>query len=399
MDYQLQSLMDYGDSLQQEFVAICAHLPTELKDDLKKVATLSEETHHLTAELSRDQAEILEKAKAKYRQMTRPEQLKNLIDEDALQRARIKRQKVDHSVSEKVSITKKMYGALDVCIKKIDDEIAKLEKDVKESYGAIPDIPSLAPEMFAEHQKNAAAAAAAALAAAGGFATGRQTRAGLAAYTGIAAAAVGGGAAGAGALGVGAGGVARRDELLSSNEPVYCVCRQVGWGDMIGCDNEDCEHGEWFHYHCVGLKQMDPGFWLCPGCSADAREKEKREQLEKRATSTNVTTVKLPASVKLPDDDDNEEDGEDDEHAEEPETKLGDVGRQDGFETPGRSKESRSSAEMTSSSEKMVGNSTEAFTARGGHKKSTGAGNGTDEIRGTEPKAISNESSKEVDGA
>lgn len=23
---------------------------------------------------------------------------------------------------------------------------------------------------------------------------------------------------------------------------------------QIGCDNEDCEHGEWFHYHCVGLE-------------------------------------------------------------------------------------------------------------------------------------------------
>ena len=54
----------------QEFLAICAHLPTELKDDLKKVATLGEETHRLTAELSRDQAEILEKAKLKYRQVS-----------------------------------------------------------------------------------------------------------------------------------------------------------------------------------------------------------------------------------------------------------------------------------------------------------------------------------------
>lgn len=31
-----------------------------------------------------------------------------------------------------------------------DDEIDKLEKDVKESYGVIPDIPSLAPEVSAE---------------------------------------------------------------------------------------------------------------------------------------------------------------------------------------------------------------------------------------------------------
>lgn len=51
--------------------------------------------------------------------MARPEQLKNLIDEDALQRAHEKRRKVDHGVTEKVSITKKMYGALDACIKSI----------------------------------------------------------------------------------------------------------------------------------------------------------------------------------------------------------------------------------------------------------------------------------------
>lgn len=25
---------------------------------------------------------------------------------------------------------------------------------------------------------------------------------------------------------------------------------------QIGCDNEDCEHGEWFHYKCVGLEQV-----------------------------------------------------------------------------------------------------------------------------------------------
>lgn len=77
-----------------------------------------------------------------------------------------------------------------------------------------------------QHKKTAAAAAAV-LAAAGGLA-GPQTRAGLAAYP---AAALAGGAAGA--LGAAAGGAVRRDDLLSTNEPVYCVCRQVGWGDMV----------------------------------------------------------------------------------------------------------------------------------------------------------------------
>lgn len=51
--------------------------------------------------------------------MARPEQLDTLVDEDALQKARDKRRKVDHCVSEKVAITKRMYDALDCCIKSI----------------------------------------------------------------------------------------------------------------------------------------------------------------------------------------------------------------------------------------------------------------------------------------
>lgn len=55
-------------------------------------------------------------------QMARPEQLEGLIDEEALQRARDKRRKVDTCVSEKVSITKRMYDALDTCIKSIGEQ-------------------------------------------------------------------------------------------------------------------------------------------------------------------------------------------------------------------------------------------------------------------------------------
>lgn len=37
---------------------------------------------------------------------------------------------------------------------------------------------------------------------------------------------------------------------LASVLSLSCDLRQ------IGCDNEDCEHGEWFHYKCVGLEQV-----------------------------------------------------------------------------------------------------------------------------------------------
>lgn len=36
------------------------------------------------------------------------------------------------------------------------------------------------------------------------------------------------------------------------NEPVYCYCRQVSYGEMVGCDNPECSI-EWFHFECVGL--------------------------------------------------------------------------------------------------------------------------------------------------
>ncbi len=50
-------------------------------------------------------------------------------------------------------------------------------------------------------------------------------------------------------------------------EPVYCICRQVSYGDMIGCDNSGCPV-EWFHYACVGLTAPPKGKWYCPECSA-----------------------------------------------------------------------------------------------------------------------------------
>lgn len=76
-------------------------------------------------------------------------------------------------------------------------------------------------------------------------------------------AAVAGGAAAAALV----GGTAMNPGGIDPNEPVYCFCRQVAYGEMIGCDNPACEY-EWFHYRCVGLtRQPTAGNrWLCPRC-------------------------------------------------------------------------------------------------------------------------------------
>jgi hypothetical protein len=54
-------------------------------------------------------------------------------------------------------------------------------------------------------------------------------------------------------------------EVIDPDEPVYCTCRQVSFGDMIACDEASCAV-EWFHYACVGLTAPPKGRWFCTQC-------------------------------------------------------------------------------------------------------------------------------------
>ncbi|CAI5775458.1 of growth 5 [Podarcis lilfordi] len=62
------------------------------------------------------------------------------------------------------------------------------------------------------------------------------------------------------------------DMPVDPNEPTYCLCHQVSYGEMIGCDNPDCPI-EWFHFACVDLTTKPKGKWFCPRC---AQEKKKK---------------------------------------------------------------------------------------------------------------------------
>jgi len=73
----------------------------------------------------------------------------------------------------------------------------------------------------------------------------------------------------------------KEKELLSEDipidpdEPTYCICHRISFGDMIGCDNESCVF-EWFHFECVNLTQKPKGKWYCPQCTAERKEKNKK---------------------------------------------------------------------------------------------------------------------------
>ncbi|SPP77906.1 inhibitor of growth protein 3 [Drosophila guanche] len=60
------------------------------------------------------------------------------------------------------------------------------------------------------------------------------------------------------------------------NEPRYCTCNQVSYGDMVACDNDACPF-EWFHYPCVGITQPPKGKWFCPKCTATMRRRGNRK--------------------------------------------------------------------------------------------------------------------------
>ena len=61
------------------------------------------------------------------------------------------------------------------------------------------------------------------------------------------------------------------DMPVDPNEPTYCLCHQVSYGEMVGCDNGDCPV-EWFHFACVGLTSKPQGRWYCPLCTKEIKQ-------------------------------------------------------------------------------------------------------------------------------
>ncbi|KAK9240795.1 inhibitor of growth proteins N-terminal histone-binding-domain-containing protein [Lipomyces kononenkoae] len=61
----------------------------------------------------------------------------------------------------------------------------------------------------------------------------------------------------------------------NNDSALYCFCQQVSYGDMVACDNPDCQY-EWFHYGCVGLKAPPSGVWYCSTACQEKSQSNKR---------------------------------------------------------------------------------------------------------------------------
>ncbi|KAF1950895.1 hypothetical protein CC80DRAFT_425711 [Byssothecium circinans] len=67
------------------------------------------------------------------------------------------------------------------------------------------------------------------------------------------------------------------DSEEDGDEPLYCYCNRVSFGNMIACDNDACPR-EWFHLPCVGLDRAPSGRskWFCSTECEAAHAKSKK---------------------------------------------------------------------------------------------------------------------------
>ncbi|KAL7416597.1 hypothetical protein BDY24DRAFT_438435 [Mrakia frigida] len=84
-----------------------------------------------------------------------------------------------------------------------------------------------------------------------------------------------GGASGpeGGAAGGGGGGE-------GGDKNTYCYCNGASYGEMIGCDDDDCEI-EWYHLDCLRLSAPPDGTWHCPTCSKRRAEKAAQKAAQR----------------------------------------------------------------------------------------------------------------------
>uniref|UniRef100_A0A0E0GGN1 PHD finger protein ING n=1 Tax=Oryza nivara TaxID=4536 RepID=A0A0E0GGN1_ORYNI len=161
---------------------------------------------------------------------------------------------------EKVALASQTYDLVDAHIQQLDQFMRKLEELRQEKEAA-----------------TTAATAAAAAAAAASVATGTPVAATVTASAGTSTAdnTPKGGRSGE----RGRGGRKKTAKVpteqpapaidlelpVDPNEPTYCLCNQVSYGEMVACDNNDCKI-EWYHFGCVGVKEHPKGKWYCPSC-------------------------------------------------------------------------------------------------------------------------------------
>ncbi|KAJ9700911.1 hypothetical protein PVL29_006304 [Vitis rotundifolia] len=159
-----------------------------------------------------------------------------------------------HSIriaDEKVALAVQAYDLVDTHIQQLDQYLRKFDEDIRRERDGIAGtgLPAPIPDSGTKSGR------------------GSESSRGGRKKTRLAAAAAAAAAAEAAAPVTAAANPTSMDLDLpvDPNEPTYCICDQVSYGEMVACDNPDCKI-EWFHFGCVGVKERPKGAWYCSDC-------------------------------------------------------------------------------------------------------------------------------------
>ncbi|CAI9117942.1 OLC1v1019434C1 [Oldenlandia corymbosa var. corymbosa] len=158
---------------------------------------------------------------------------------------------------EKVALAVHVYDMVDAHIQQLDQYLKKLDEEIRneKDNAASTGPPSATPDNSVKPGKS------------GESGRGRKkTR--LATATAAAAAASSASTAAA-PTGM------DLDLPVDPNEPTYCVCNQVSYGEMVACDHPGCKI-EWFHLGCVGLREPPKGNWYCSDCVGTQKRRKSK---------------------------------------------------------------------------------------------------------------------------
>nr|CUU98743.1 hypothetical transcript [Hymenolepis microstoma] len=92
------------------------------------------------------------------------------------------------------------------------------------------------------------------------------------------------------------------DMPIDPNEPTYCICGDVSYGEMVACDNKNCPI-EWFHFGCVGLTSKPKGAWSHSKLGVNApfksplRSANEESKGTPKSSKPTISTLNLDDSV------------------------------------------------------------------------------------------------------
>mmetsp|Transcript_164 Transcript_164/g.438 ORF Transcript_164/g.438 Transcript_164/m.438 type:complete len:256 (+) Transcript_164:352-1119(+) len=241
-------------SYLQSFVDNVSELPIALKRNFAVMRELDEKSHVLRGEIqavAREKLAALRAGTAELEALAPGKRARGrgtaVLDTALGDEAEAKIQQLLQFEDEKVALASQVYDNVDTHIRRLDDDLTALKAELQKERDAADPLAGGKDSKRSHKRKHPGQVAiqdanAAVAAAMGAAANDPAAPLPLPELT--------------------------AGHVFDSNEPVYCYCQRVSFGEMIGCDNEDCPI-EWFHYGCVGVSPDNvPQEWYCKDCQA-----------------------------------------------------------------------------------------------------------------------------------